>query len=127
MCVKWAVIGAGPAGIAAVGRLIDHGVKPQDIVWIDPFFQVGDLGRKWSQVSSNTKVDLFIKFLHASPAFKFSDCPIDFDIHRFPPEATCMLEHVVYPLQWITNHLAESGIAVKNTVTALIQEESHWQ
>jgi len=33
---KWTVIGAGPAGIAAVGKLIDSGVKPLEIAWVDP-------------------------------------------------------------------------------------------
>ena len=60
---SWAVVGAGPAGIAAVGQLIDHGVKGEDIAWIDPEFNVGLLGRKWRSVSSNTRVSLFIKFL----------------------------------------------------------------
>lgn len=41
---QWAVIGAGPAGIAAVGKLLDHGVLPEDILWFDPHFKVGDLG-----------------------------------------------------------------------------------
>ena len=36
MTYAWAVIGAGPAGIAAVGKLLDHGVADKDIVWIDP-------------------------------------------------------------------------------------------
>lgn len=60
---KWAVIGAGPAGIAAVGKLIDAGINPKEIVWIDPEFKVGDFGTHWRNVSSNTKVGLFLKIL----------------------------------------------------------------
>ena len=37
---NWAVIGAGPAGIAAVGQLIDKGVSGEQILWIDPKFKV---------------------------------------------------------------------------------------
>ena len=51
---KWTVIGAGPAGIAAVGRLLDHGIAPEKIAWVDPDFTAGDLGNKWRAVSSNT-------------------------------------------------------------------------
>ena len=40
----WAVIGAGPAGIAAIGKLLDAGIEPQRIAWIDPTFAVGDFG-----------------------------------------------------------------------------------
>lgn len=35
---EWTVIGAGPAGIAAVGRLLDHGVAAERIAWVDPAF-----------------------------------------------------------------------------------------
>ena len=49
---KWAIIGAGPAGIAAIGKLLDIGTAPKDILWVDPAFNVGDLGDKWAPVSS---------------------------------------------------------------------------
>ena len=52
---SWGVIGAGPAGIATVGKLLDKGIPAHDILWVDPYFQVGDFGRLWSQVSSNTR------------------------------------------------------------------------
>lgn len=32
---RWAVIGAGPAGIATVGLLLDNNVDAKDILWID--------------------------------------------------------------------------------------------
>ena len=53
---KWTVIGAGPAGIAAVGRLLDHDIAPTDIAWIDPEFIAGDIGGKWRAVQGNTRV-----------------------------------------------------------------------
>lgn len=61
----WAVIGAGPAGIAAVGKLLDAGVAPKRLAWIDPAFAVGDFGTKWRNVSSNTKVKKVINFYRA--------------------------------------------------------------
>lgn len=36
---QWAIVGAGPAGIAAVGKLLDHGITPKDILWLDLAFQ----------------------------------------------------------------------------------------
>lgn len=57
---QWGVIGSGPAGIAAVGELLDRGVSGKDILWLDPKFEVGDLGALWGPVSSNTSVDLFL-------------------------------------------------------------------
>ena len=60
---QWAVVGAGPAGIAAVGKLLDNGILAEDILWFDPHFKVGDLGLHWHNVSSNTKVKFFNDFL----------------------------------------------------------------
>ena len=57
---QWAVVGAGPAGIAAVGKLLDQGIEPTEILWLDLQFKVGDLGAYWQNVSSNTTVQLFI-------------------------------------------------------------------
>lgn len=101
----WAVIGAGPAGIAAVGRLIDNGIPATHILWIDPYFTVGDLGRLWSPVSSNTKVQLFLDFLLASPAFDYAHAPLDFKLNHLPRDKTCLLNAIVEPLQWVTQHL----------------------
>ncbi|MBS2080281.1 pyridine nucleotide-disulfide oxidoreductase, partial [Mycobacterium tuberculosis] len=50
------MIGAGPAGVAAVGRLLDHCVAAERVAWIDPAFAGGDIGQKWRSVSSNTHV-----------------------------------------------------------------------
>ena len=44
---EWAIVGAGPAGIAAIGQLLDHGVVAERLVWIDPDFAAGDFGSKW--------------------------------------------------------------------------------
>lgn len=67
----WAVIGAGPAGIAAIGQLLDKHIPPEKIVWIDPDFNVGDFGSKWSKVSSNTSVKLFNQFYQHCAAFNY--------------------------------------------------------
>lgn len=102
---QWAVVGAGPAGVAAVGKLLDHGIMPKDILWLDLAFQVGDLGRYWSNVSSNTSVRLFTDFLNAAQSFDYSNAPIDFTLNHLPPHDTCTLKHMVEPLQWISDHL----------------------
>lgn len=104
---QWAVVGAGPAGIAAVGKLLDAGVASSRVCWVDPHFDVGLLGRKWSTVSSNTTVELFDKFLRASDAFQYGSAPVRFPMHDLPPNGTCELRYVVEPLMWITNRLRE--------------------
>lgn len=44
------VVGAGPAGLAVVGRLLDEGVKP--IAWVDEKFEGGRLNARYREVPS---------------------------------------------------------------------------
>jgi hypothetical protein len=123
---RWTVIGAGPAGIATVGRLIDNGIQPDEIAWLDPGFAVGDFGTKWSVVSSNTRVSGFLHFLQASVAFQFRRAPY-FAIRDLDPQQTCSLAMVAEPLQWITDQLAERVVAIKARATRLELRERRWE
>ncbi len=122
----WTVIGAGPAGIASVGRLLDHGVRPNEIAWIDPQFAAGDLGEKWGAVPSNTQVSLFLDYFNASPAFGFAAAP-HFDLHDIDPQHTCQLGVVAGPLRWVTEHLRAKVAAFQSTATELSLRNQHWQ
>lgn len=127
---QWAVIGAGPAGIAALGKLIDAGVSPKEIAWIDPEFKVGDLGTQWRNVSSNTKVDLFIKFLEGINAFNYSQYPERFkkyELHALDPNQTCLLKHAADPLQWVSHQLKPKVYAIQARVLKLKMHDRHWQ
>ncbi|CAM4468878.1 hypothetical protein MB901379_03321 [Mycobacterium basiliense] len=121
----WTVIGAGPAGIASVGRLLDHGVLPNEIAWIDPEFAAGDLGGKWRAVPSNTQVSLFLDYFNASPAFKFGAAP-HFELHDIDPRHTCRLGEVAEPLLWITAHLRAEVAALQTTATELSLSDKRW-
>jgi hypothetical protein len=121
----WAVIGAGPAGIAAVGRLLDHGVAGDEIVWIDPEFGAGDLGAKWRSVPSNTQVGLFLDYLNASPSFRFGQAP-PFALSALDPEQTCPLGMVAEPLVWISEHLGERVETMRTTARELSLHDRRW-
>ena len=125
--LDWTVIGAGVAGIAAVGKLIDHGIAPQQIGWIDPHFAVGDLGMKWSRVPANTKVKLFNAYLENCKAFEYEKRPRNFTLDQINPEKTSSLQDVVEPLQWITDHLKSRVHAVSDTAMALNLSNRHWE
>ncbi len=124
---QWAVIGAGPAGIASVGKLLDNGIQAKDIVWIDPNFTVGDFGTRWRNVPSNTKVELFLKFLYASDAFDFKNCQEDFALKRAPVNKTCELRLMADPLQWVTHHLKEKVHAIQDIAETLKLDKRTWQ
>lgn len=126
MTYQWAVVGAGPAGIAAVGKLIDAGVKPAEIAWIDPQFQVGDFGTIWTNVPSNTKVDLFLKFLESSAAFDFQNAPKNFALLQTPRDKTCPLGLMSETLQWVTEQLKNKVHVVQDLAEKLALRNRVW-
>jgi len=123
---EWAVIGAGPAGLLSVGKLLDQGIDPKSIAWIDPQFSVGDLGSKWRQVSSNTKVRLFLEFLNSSHAFRYQEAP-DFSINHLNPTNTCDLYHIADPLQWISDHLVQQVTIYRDCAAHIELRHRAWQ
>jgi cation diffusion facilitator CzcD-associated flavoprotein CzcO len=122
----WAVIGAGPAGIAAVGRLLDHQISPKDILWIDPAFTVGDFGSLWNTVPSNTRVQRFLQFLQGSPAFRISDCQHPFELFQMPHDATCALQLMADPLHWVTDHFKNTVDTMQSMVHELHLKHRVW-
>ncbi|KAJ3009182.1 hypothetical protein HKX48_008131 [Thoreauomyces humboldtii] len=116
---KWCVVGAGPAGIAAVGKLLDNGVPATDVVWVDPKFDVGLVGRKWRSVWSNTSVATFTRFLRASPAFEFDANKTDFTLRNMDQCATCQLGVVAEPLEAVTATLMGKVVCVLDSVSAV--------
>lgn len=123
---QWAIIGAGPAGIAVVGKLLDAGISPREIIWIDPHFKVGDLGTKWRYVSSNTKVKLFLNFLKACSSFRYQDCLVDFSLSHLPEEENCLLSAIADPLQWVSDHLHQTVAHFKTFAEELCFENGRW-
>ena len=124
----WAVIGAGPAGIANVGILIEQGVNPNDILWIDPDFSVGDFGKYWGEVYSNTSIHLFLRFLNEISSFNFSKKPYNFPIEEMPIEDCCQLKEVTKALSWVTSYLLSIVKNKKDYVNNLsVANNGSWQ
>ncbi len=124
---EWCVVGAGPAGIAAVGKLLDHDLPAQDILWIDDKFKVGDLGAKWHGVSSNTTVQLFLDFLNECRAFKFDERIQHFQLEKIGPHQTCKLINIIKPLQWISNHLSRRVATCQGMVGQMSVNNRCWE
>lgn len=123
---EWTVIGAGPAGIAAVGRLLDHGVAAERIAWVDPAFGAGDIGRKWRSVSSNTHAGLFLEYFNGAKSFRFSEAP-PMPLKEIDPPETCALALVAEPLVWITGQLREQVDTLTATAAALTLRDRQWR
>jgi cation diffusion facilitator CzcD-associated flavoprotein CzcO len=123
---KWAVIGAGPAGIAAVGKLIDSKIPAHDIVWFDPEFTGGDFGTKWRNVSSNTKISRFLKYYRARESFHWDKKPQTYAIEDMDPQETCLLKYANEPLEYITEQLRQQVQSVPIRVDRLKLEHRQW-
>ncbi|MGH7715669.1 MAG: hypothetical protein ACREML_06680, partial [Vulcanimicrobiaceae bacterium] len=87
MDFEWAVAGAGPAGINVVGTLLDEGVSPDAIAWIDPAFGGGDFGTLWGNVPSNTRVGDFSKMFTSCRSFAFDSRSSRFFIEDLDTES----------------------------------------
>ncbi len=124
--IEWVVIGAGPAGIAAVGGLLDCGVDGQRIRWIDPKFCVGDFGTLWRHVLSNTPAESFLKYCRTNAAFKFDNPRDPFFLERIPQDKQCPLKLAAQPLEWITAGLKPRVQILEGEVTRLTPLGRAW-
>lgn len=123
---EWAVIGAGPAGILAIGLLIENGIAPSSIAWIDPEFQVGALGKYYQGVPANLSTAQWITVLDGCNYLK--KCPKNpieylkkYDLNQYYP-----LELIVKPLQEISYWLLSDVHGLKEKVTNLESQNGRW-
>lgn len=123
---QWAIVGAGPAGLASLGLLLDQGINSSEIIWIDPNFKVGDFGQKWGEVSSNTSVKLFLKFLTDIQSFDYQNRPSQFKLDTLNENGFSQLKEVAKPLQWVTDHLRDKINTVCTKVTHQFVENGTW-
>ncbi|KAL5337816.1 pyridine nucleotide-disulfide oxidoreductase-domain-containing protein [Aspergillus crustosus] len=117
------VVGAGPAGLAVVGNLLEKQVGK--IVWVDPYFQGGRVNRKYREVPSNTKVALFQAFATAVQPFRSvissTRIPNVFTtMAKLDQEKTCHLHHAADVVRALTDGLVkmEQVHACRGHVTA---------
>lgn len=126
--LEWIIVGAGPAGIAALGNLLDAGVKPAEITWIDPQFKVGDFGTAWRYVNSNTPVEYFMKYYQQSESFRYFDAEHpSFMIDKLAPQSSCPLMIAAEPLQWISKAFCSTVNALQDEVKCLKFVHDYWQ
>lgn len=124
--VQWAVVGAGGAGIIVVGLLLDLGVKPEQIAWIDPEFNAGRLGKYYTNVPANVKAQTFVHFINSCKTFRECQSPSIIALHEYDQELEYPLQTIVDPLLDITKMLCARVICIQSTLTSLDFENDIW-
>lgn len=114
------VVGAGVAGIASVGRLLENlDVKKSKISWIDPQFCCGRMGAFYQRVPANTLNGDLVA------AFKLCDS-FDWDFHqqkRLEQGIDAMIElkpDECYPLSSFVAALEDSQLSMLSRVNSYV-------
>ncbi|KAJ5200168.1 FAD-dependent pyridine nucleotide-disulfide oxidoreductase [Penicillium cf. griseofulvum] len=102
------VVGAGPAGVAVMGNLLERQLGT--IAWVDPSFEGGRVHCKYREVPSNTKVALFQAFAKATQPFQKvidnTKSPNAFTkLAKLDQESTCTLGHAADMVRALTDGL----------------------
>lgn len=123
---QWAVVGAGLAGVTSIAVLLENGVDASSIIWIDPEFNMGRMGKYYRNVPANTKFQILKNY--------FRNCPI---LQEFPSESRDklflydqeefpLLDIVVNPLIDATNYLRSKVNSLQEMVISVISDGNGW-
>jgi hypothetical protein len=122
----WVIVGAGVAGIATLGVLLDIGVPPERVTWIDPEFNVGRMGEFYTHVPSNNKTIEFIEFVTACKAFQDAACPAIDYLKQLDPNERHTLSVVTEPLKCITDQLCTRVVSLQDKIISLHFNDDVW-
>ncbi len=123
----WLIVGAGAAGIATVGVMLDIGIDPQRILWIDPEFNVGRLGLYYNHVPGNSNMKTFVAFLNACETFSNITSPAIEHLKQLDPEDRHQeLSVIIEPLRDITKYLRTKVPTVQDRFISLNFTDNVW-
>jgi hypothetical protein len=121
------VIGAGPAGILSVCKLIDKGNEPEKMAWIDPEFCVGRFGKYYQDIRMASANDYNILYFTTSTYLRsvIDDFVCNCNENRsYAP----YIGEVVVALQRVTDHLLCNTeiTGIQDSATHIIRNDDHW-
>ncbi|WRT70467.1 uncharacterized protein IL334_007465 [Kwoniella shivajii] len=114
------IVGAGPGGISTIISLLDAGIR--SICWIDRSFGGGRLNELYREISSNTKVGIYLDAVHSSSTCRqiaqSSPSPNALDeLEKIDKDETCQLSLAGDMIKMI-----EKGVLEMKGVTKIIGE-----
>lgn len=123
---NWLIVGGGPAGIIATSVLLEIGIPGEDILWVDPEFNVGGLSQ-YKNTPANTKNKLFAQFLNSFKLYKEIDHESLRNIFNLSPEKEYKLYTIIKPLQVISDYLCEYKVNyIKSDLLSLFFKNNRW-
>lgn len=126
---EYVIVGAGPAAICAVAKLVGTGLNASQIIWVDPEFACGDFGTVLSVGSSvpgNTKVADYNKVNQAIYNLLPKTAPTlaekqAFAITHLATDYTCSLREATEPMQHLTHKLSAMVTSLRGKVTEITE------
>ena len=118
-----AIIGCGASGSLCLLELARKGRDLSTITVIDPYFDGGDLGRRWGAVKSNTKWQQIVDSLSQYPS---AAAPIAELSKSYGPEDICLLGDLANLLQQSVRPLLQSVNLNVDTCKKIKKTEAGW-
>lgn len=124
---EWAVVGAGPGGIIAMGVLREVGFTDKNhVLWIDRDFSVGSMGKYYSQVPANNKAKRLVEFFNMCSAFRDVNSPALERLKQLDPMREYPLKYLIDPLQDITQAFLDTCSGVRGLLKSLTFDDDSW-
>lgn len=124
---QWAVIGAGPAGVIAIGILLEQKIPAHQIIWFDPEFNVGRVGKYYQQVPANSRAQEIVALIKNSPIFAPCQKASIAELNAYPPYAEFYLGMIARPFYDLTRYVWEQGVHhLQETVTDITLQTDIW-
>ena len=118
-----AIIGCGASGSVCLLELARKGRDLSTITVIDPYFDGGDLGRRWGAVKSNTKWQQIVDSLSQYPS---AAAPIAELSKVYGPEDICLLGDLANLLHDAVRPLLQSVNLNVDTCKKIKKTEAGW-
>lgn len=118
-----AIIGCGASGSVCLLELARKGRDLSTITVIDPYFDGGDLGRRWGAVKSNTKWQQIVDSLSQYPSAAH---PIAELSKSYGPEDICLLADLATLFQQAVRPLLQSVNLNVDTCKKIKKTEAGW-
>lgn len=125
-CYSWAIVGAGVAGITALACLIDCGIEPSTIAWIDPEFNIGRIGKYYRNVPGNIQTSRLLLYVSGCPYFKNITSPSLHALYTYNVNEYPLLRVIADPLVDFTDYLRDQVNPIQDTISSLDYNGDHW-